>query len=571
VLAARIDRLAPDEKALLQQLAVIGREFPLSLVRQVIFHPEEELYHLLSSLQHKEFLYEQPAFPEGAYIFKHALTQEVAYNSLLIERRRTLHEQTARAIEALYNAGLEDHYSELAHHYSCGGNTEKAVQYLYLAGRQAVQRSANKEAIELLTNALELLQTVPDSAQRDQQELLLQTTLGSALLTTKGYGAPEVGRVYTRARELCQQVGETPQLFPILWALGAFYMSRLENETARTVAEQFLELAERLEDPTFLLWAHYTIGWTFYCPGQLSQAREHYEQAIALYDPNQHRATALVYGQDPGVASRCMAAWTLWLLGYPDQAYKRTQEALTLAQEGDHPYSVVFALESSAWDAYNRGEVQALRERSDATIASGSEYGFAFQVAWGTIMQGTALVEQGDGEKGLAQIRRGLTDMREGGTRIAWTRWLAFLVEACWKEGCTEEGFKVLAEALEIGADTGEAFFEADLYRLKGELMLQQFQVSGFTFQVENSSESRVRSPEAEAEECFWKAIEIARKQQAKSLELRAMMSLSRLWRQQGKTTEAHRMLSEIYNWFTEGFDTKDLQEAKTLLEELTH
>ena len=219
VLAARIDRLAPDEKALLQQLAVIGREFPLSLVRQVITQPEDELYRLLASLQHKEFLYEQPAFPEVEYIFKHALTQEVAYGTVLQERRKALHERTAQAIEALYSATLDEHYSELAHHYSRSGNTEKAVEYLQLAGQQAVQRSANAEAITHLTTALELLKTLPDTPERAQQELTLQLTLGAPLMATKGFAAPEVEAAYTRARELCQQVGETPQLFPVLFGL----------------------------------------------------------------------------------------------------------------------------------------------------------------------------------------------------------------------------------------------------------------------------------------------------------------------------------------------------------------
>ena len=215
VLAARIDRLAPEEKTLLQQLAVIGREFPVSLLRQVITQPEDELYRLLSSLQHKEFLYEQPAFPEVEYIFKHALTQEVAYNSVLVERRKVLHERTAQAIESFYSTKLEDHYSDLAHHYSRSGNTQKAIEYLHLAGQQAVQRSANAEAITHLTTALELLKTLPDTPERTQQELTLQLALGG-LDSRQRLACPEVEKTYTRARELCQQVGETPQLFPVL-------------------------------------------------------------------------------------------------------------------------------------------------------------------------------------------------------------------------------------------------------------------------------------------------------------------------------------------------------------------
>jgi class 3 adenylate cyclase len=331
VLAARIDRLSAEEKALLQQLAVIGREFPLSLVRQVVLQSEAELYRLLSSLQSKEFLYEQPAFPEVEYIFKHALTQEVAYSSVLLERRRVLHERTAQAIEQLFAERLEEHYSDLAHHYSRSGNAAKAVEYLKRAGQQAMQRSANTEAINHLTTALELLKTLPDTPERAQQELTLQIALGVPLMATKGFAAPEVGQVYARARALCKQMGETPQLFPVLWGLWAFYHVRAELQTARELGEQLLSLAQSVQDPTLLVEAHYALGLTLFNLGEVAAAKEHFEQVIALYDPQQHRSYAFLYGGfDPGVLALSYAAWVLWLLGYPDQALKRSQR-------GHHP------------------------------------------------------------------------------------------------------------------------------------------------------------------------------------------------------------------------------------------
>jgi len=219
VLAARIDRLAVEEKEFVQQVAVIGREFSVSLLRQVVTEPEEDLYRLLASLQRKEFLYEQPAFPEVEYIFKHALTQEVAYGSVLVERRKAVHERAGQAIEALYRSSLEDHYSELAHHYSRSGNIPKAIEYLQLAGQQAVRRSANTEAISHLTAALALLQTQPDTPERSQYELTLHLSLGPALVATKGYASPEVEKTYTRARELCRRATYTFQLFRALWGL----------------------------------------------------------------------------------------------------------------------------------------------------------------------------------------------------------------------------------------------------------------------------------------------------------------------------------------------------------------
>src|SRR5262249_43143594 len=267
----------------LQHLAVIGREFPVSLVRQVLPQPEEELYRVLAALQNKEFLYEQPAFPEGEDLFKHALTQEMAYGTWLQERGKALHERTAQAMEALYRATLDEHYSELAYHYTRSGNTEKAVEYLHLAGQQAIQRSAYAEAVTHLTTALELLTTLPDTRERAQQELTLQLALGVPLIATKGHGAPEVERVYTRAHELCQQIGETPQLFAVLRGLWNFYLVRAEYKTARETAEQFLSLAQRLQEPTFLLGAHEQMGMLLLNLAEWIAARAHHEQAMTFY------------------------------------------------------------------------------------------------------------------------------------------------------------------------------------------------------------------------------------------------------------------------------------------------
>jgi tetratricopeptide (TPR) repeat protein len=325
VLAARIDRLGAEEKALLQQLAVIGREFPWSLLRHVISRPEDDLYRLLASLQHKEFLYEHPAFPEVEYTFKHALTQEVAYSSVLIERRRVLHERTAQAIEALFASQLEDHYGELAHHYSRSGNTPKAVEYLHLAGQQAVRRSAPAEAISHLTAALELLNTLPDTPERAQHELTLQVALRVPLVMTKGYTA-EVEQVCTRALELCRQVGETPQLFPAQVGLHSLYLMRAELQTARALGEQLLRLAQRVQDPAFLLSAHYGMGLTLFSLGEFPSARGHFEQGIAVYGSQPCRSPAFSTG-NLGAGCLSMVAVVLWLLGHPDHAQKRIQEA----------------------------------------------------------------------------------------------------------------------------------------------------------------------------------------------------------------------------------------------------
>jgi predicted ATPase len=569
VLTARIDRLAAAEKALLHQLAVIGRQFPLSLIHQVVTQPEEELYRLLASLQRKEFLYEQPAFPEVQYLFKHALTQEVAYGTVLQERRKGLHERTAQAIEALFHSKLDDHYGELAHHYTRSGNTERAIEYLHLAGQQAVQHSANAEAIAHLTTALELLKTLPDTPERTRQELTLQIALGGPLRATKGIAAPELERTYTRAQELCRQIGETPQLFPVLHGLWEFYLGRAKYQTARELGEQLLALAQRAQDPALLMPSYTVLGVTLRFLGEFASAREYLEQGITLYDPQKHRSLAFLHGLDPGVDCLSAAAFVLWYLGHPEQALQRSHEALILAQGLSHPFSLGLALVMAALLHQLRRERRAAQERAEAAMTLATEQGFVEWLGAGSIVRGWALAEQGQGEEGITQMRQALAAFQAVGIEIGRAASLSWLAEAYGKEGQVEEGLTVLAEALAVVDKTRERIYEAELYRLKGQLTLQKFQVSGSKFQVENSLGSSVQSLESEAEECFLKAIEIARKQQAKSLELRAVVSLARLWQQQGKKEEAWQMLAEIYGWFTEGFDTKDLQEAKALLEAL--
>jgi predicted ATPase len=464
---------------------------------------------------------------------------------------------------------LEDRFPEtvetqpelVAHHYTEAGLIEQAIPYWQQAGEQTTQRSAYVEAISHLTKGLEVLKALPDTPERTQQELTLQLALNDALVTVKGFTAPEVEKTVLRARELCQQLGETSQLFPVLWRLWMFYVNRGEVQTGHELAEQMMRLAQSVQDPYLLSVAHWTLGATLLGLGELTSARTHLEQAIALYDPQKHPRSTFVT-TDLRVNCLSRAAQVLWLLGYPDQALQRSQEVVALAAGLSHPGSLVYALAYAAAEVhFLRREEQLARERAEAVMALSTEQGFPFWLAHGTIVRGWALAEQGQVEEGIAQMRQ------------SQMSFLApyVLAEAYGKVGQVEEGLAVLAKALAFVEKTGMRVSEAELYRLKGQLTLQKFQVSGSKFQVENSSESRVRSPESEVEECFWKAIEIARKQNAKSLELRAVMSLSRLWQQQGKKDEARQMLAEIYGWFTEGFETKDLQEAKALLEELSH
>jgi len=574
VLAARIDRLAPEEKALLQHLAVIGREFPLGLVRRVVTQPEEEVYRLLSSLQSKEFLYEQPAFPDVEYTFKHALTQEVAYNSLLLERRKVLHEHVGQAIEEVYREQLDEHYSELAHHYTRSGNSEKAIEYLSLVGQQAAQRSAYTEAITHLTAVLELLAALPASPAHTLQELRLQILLGAILMSAGGFTASETKRAYIRAWELCQQVGETPQIGPVLWALSLFYRVRGEHNLALEPEEQLLSIAQHLQDPVMLLAGHTMVGSHFWWTGSLTAARAHLEQGMRYYAPQQQKSVWMSYGVDVGMLCLTDLVLVLWCCGYPDQALRKSQEALSLAPELAHPHSFVLA---RCWDAwlhqFCRRPEQILQGPTDAAITIAAEQGLWFYRGILAGVHGWALARQGSTEEGLAQIEQGLALYRANVGEHITPYLFALLAETQSDMGRSQDASQSLTDGLAVAEKIGEHWYDAELCRLKGTLTLE---ARGWRLETSSpSSQASSLKPQVsseavqEAEGYFLKAIEIAQKQQAKSLELRATMGLSRLWQQQGKRREAHTLLSEIYSWFTEGFDTKDLQEAKALLAEL--
>jgi TOMM system kinase/cyclase fusion protein len=549
-LMARLDRLA-TVKGLAQLGATLGREFSYELLQAVSPWDEEALRRGLSQLVETEFLYQQGLPPQATYLFKHALIQEAAYQSLLRSTRQQHHQRIAQVLEERFPERCETQPELLAHHYTEAGLRAQAIPYWQRAGQRANERLAHLEAIAHLGKGLEVLAALPDTAERTQQELLLQTTLGPALMVTKSFGAPEVECVYTRARELCRQVGETPQLFPVLWGLWRFYLVRAAYQTARELAEQCLSLAQRVDDPALLLVAHYMLGGTLYHFGELTLGRAHLEQGLALYDRQQHHHLAFRYGMDLGVWCLSYGAWPLWHLGYPDQALTRNNEAITLAQDLAHPHSLAAALNYTAMFHTFRREAHAAQELAEAGMAFSTEHGFTQYLALGMNMRGWAFAVQGQGEEGIAQLHQGLAAYRAAGAELGRPHRLALLAEAYGEVGQKEAGLTVLAEALAVVDKTGELFWEAELYRLKGELLLRQ------------------ANPTAEVEACFRQALDIARQQQAKSLELRAAISLSRLWQQQGKRAEAHDLLAPIYGWFTEGFDTPDLQEAKALLDTL--
>jgi predicted ATPase len=571
-LVARLAQLGAAQ-AVAQVGAVWGRGFTEAQLQAVAPLDRRRLDQALARLVEADILREVLLPPRMAYVFKHALLQEAAYASLPMDQRQQVHGQVAQVLEERFPETVATQPELLAHHYTKAGVREQAIAYWQRAGQQALHRSANLEAIQHLTTALELLATLPDTPARAQQELDLRIALGPALMAMKGLAAPEVAQVYARARELCQYMGETPQLFPVLWGLWMFYYSRGQFHLAWEMGTPILDLAQRQHEPALLLEAHLVLGSTLYCLGELVRARAHLEQSRALYDPQQHGAHALLYGgHDPGVCCRGSEAWILWLQGYPDQALERMHEGLALAHRLSHSLSLTHARLKAAWLHQFRREGHAAQAQAEAALTLATEQGFPYWLAAGTATRGGALAVQGQVAEGIAQLRQGLDAWQAMGADGFRPYFLALLAEAYGKVGQGEGGLAVLVEALTAAQNTGERFYEAELYRLKGELLLRQATGRG-EGQTDPAQPAMLAGAEPcvmpAAEACFRQALAIARRQQAKSLELRAAMSLSRLWQHQGKSPEARALLAPIYGWFTEGFATADLLEARTLLEEL--
>jgi len=549
-LMARLDQLN-RAKEVAQLGAVLGREFAYELLQAIAPQDEDTLQAGLAQLVRAELLYQRGRPPRARYIFKHALIQDAAYASLLKSTRQQVHQQIAQVFEARFTALVETQPELLAQHYTAAGCHEQAVIYWQRAGQQASDRSANLEAVSHFTTGIELLTTLPATPARTQHAVTLHIALGAALQMAKGLAAPEVEHAYTQAYALCQQVDEMPELVPVLFGLWRFYNTRSQFHTARELGETLLRLAQRTNDPALAVIAHYALGWTWFSLGALPTARQHLEEGITHYTPDQRRTPVFRMGHDPGVACRAFAAWTLWLLGYPEQALARIHDALALAHELAHPFSLAFARCQAAWIYQFRRDVPAVHEQAEAAVALATEQGFPLWVAQGTSFRGWALAMQGQGEEGLAQERQGLAAWRATGGAMRVPYFCTLLADVSAHLGYTEDGLQALAEAHTLVEQHEERWWEAEVHRLRGVLLLQQ-----------------TGTPPAEAETWLQRALDVARRQEAKSLELRAAMSLARLW-QQGRRAEARDLLAPIYGWFTEGFDTADLQEAKALLEEL--
>jgi predicted ATPase len=550
-LMARLDRLGPT-KEIIQLGAVLGREFSRQLLETVSSFDAKTLEGALDQLVAAELLYQRGTPPHVNYLFKHALIQETAYQSLLKSMRQQYHARIARALREGSPETVETQPELLAHHYTEAGLAEAAVGYWQLAGQRAVERSSNVEAIHHLNRALELLATLPETRENRQREVGIQTILGVALINAKGYAAEEVARAFSRAQQLCEELGDTAQQFPTRFGLFAFRVVRAEREATRMLTKPLLAFAERSKDPGFLMEMHAAAGAAAFYQASHVEAEKHWERTLALYDPDQHGALAFIYGQDPAVFAYAYGCLNLWLLGYPDRALERAERAIALAERLGHPFSLAAALSQGAEHHLYRREIRESYELSDRCVSIAAEQSLPIWLGVGKARRGWALVRQGETQNGIAQIKEGLSIFRGTGAQVDVPGVLSQLADALLTAGIAEEGLAAIDEALSLTEKNLDRYFEPKLRRLRGELLLI------------------LPSPDPEeAEKCFRRALEQSRESHARSLELDAAMSLARLWHQQGRKDEARELVRPIYDGFTEGFDTRDLKEAKALLKEL--
>jgi predicted ATPase/DNA-binding winged helix-turn-helix (wHTH) protein len=554
----QLEQLRPDEQQVLVMASVVGAEFAAASVAAGLQAPPEVPEAACSALAQEGLFLEArglAAWPDGTlsgqYRFRHALYQEVLYRRLTEVQRVQGHRRIGARLETGYGGRGGERAAELAGHFERGRDPERALSYHTQAGTQALTRCAYQEAINHLTTGMTLLEALPATPARTRQELALLVILGPALIVTKGQASTDVERVYTRAYELSQHGPDPSQLFSILRGLWIFYAASSQFQTASEVGNQLFAQAQHAHDPALLLEAHRVLAPTCFFLGELAAAREHAEHGMALYTPHQHHTLALRYGQDSGVVCLAFAAWALWHLGYPDQALRRSYEALALARRVSHPHSLALAHYFTAAVHQFRHEVQAVQTQAAAAHALSTAHGFAWYAANSAVQQGWVLAAQGQGEAGLARMIQGLGDYETTGASLHRPYFLALVAEVQARVGQVPAGLRTLTDACKVVHDTGERVYEAELYRLKGELLLAH------------------TGARDDAEACFYQALTVARRQNATSWELRAAMSLARLWQQQGKRQEARALLAAVYDWFTEGFGIGDLQEARALLDDL--
>jgi serine/threonine protein kinase/tetratricopeptide (TPR) repeat protein len=582
VIEKQIERLSLEEQRVLETASVVGVEFSAIAVAAGLEEEGVWVEERCEELQRRQQFLRAAGtgeLPDGRattrYSFIHVLYQNMLYERVAATRRAQLHQRIGEQGEMAYGERAGEIAAELATHFEQGRDFQRAIKYLRHAAENAAGRYAYQDTIILAHRGLELLQKQSDSAERARQELPLQLALGMSLIATRGFSAPEAEQPLSRACALCQQSGESLQLFTALAGLYTVYEARGDLQMARQLAEQLLRLSESSQDPALSVVTHLTQGRLLHYFGEPGAAEVHFERALALneralaHNPPEHYLSYLtIIYMHPIAVCQSDSAWSLWLLGYPDRALDRVREAHKLAQQLADPLSLVYALMFAAGVHYLRGEWLASQEQAEAALALAREHDLAFFLGWLTASRSFALTRQGRLEEGITQIRDGLA-ARGSKDQLGYTAICAMVAENLGQAGQIAEGLTMLSKGLAFTERTGERFYEAEMYRVKGELLLKM-EDRGLKIE-ENDTPPSILGPQCSSpDECFHQAIKIARRQEAKSWELRAVMSLSRLWQREGKREEACELLAGIYGWYTEGFDTADLQEAKALLEELS-
>jgi predicted ATPase len=558
----KVDQLDPADRRLLMAASVQGAEFDSAVVAHLLGREAADVEERLDVLERVHVMVRrvrEQTFPDGTltlrYGFVHVLYQNALYAALRPTRKAAWSATAAQVLVAHYGEKSATLAAELAVLFDVGRDPARAADSYRVAAENAARVFAHHEAVALARRGLAVLRALPDTPDRARRELTLQLTLGIQLQVGHSFAAPEAERIYARAQELHDQVGEAPLLFLVLWGLWMYYEVGGEPKKSRELADRLFALAQTTQDPTQFLRAHNALVVTCLCLGDLATARENMEHGVALYQRERNSSHNDRYGLDPGVACLAFGAVALWLLGYPDQAVRRSREAIALGAELGQPGTRAASLYFATVLRQYRREGAAVRAIAEDAAVNATEHGFTFWLASSRLMRGWALAEQGAAADGIAEMRQGLAGWAAVGSVTYQTYHLALLAEALGRGGRVGEGLGVLADALAHMHSSGEGFHGAELHRLRGEFLLRQ-----------DTAEGAGR----EAADCFRQALAIARQQQAKSLELRAAMSLTRLYQKQGRQAEARPMLAECYGWFTEGFDTPDLRDARSLLEAIS-
>jgi DNA-binding winged helix-turn-helix (wHTH) protein/predicted ATPase len=558
----KIEQLDEVERRVLDVACVQGYAFDAAVVSQVLGLGVEEVERRLHALEHVHAFVrfnKEHDFPSGQftqrYQFVHLLYQNTLYAMLRPTRRATLSAAVAQALLGYYGDKHAAVAPELTLLFETARAFGQAFHYFGVAAHNAVKVSAYGEAYAIAKSGLKIKDSVREGPERDEDELALLNTLGMSVMATRGFAAPELKDIYERSVEICERSGDSKRLPIALYGLWVFHIDGGRLETARRLGEQILESARRHDDAVVLVEGLYALGTTLLQLGEFRDAYRHLNHAVANYDRERHAANRFFYQLDPGVSCSSSSARALWFLGLPDQALRRSKDALELARSLNHPESYAYAL-TFVGDIYHfLGEMAETDAHIDRAIQCSVEQGLTQELSWARMMKGWVLVEQGRTEEGVAELQHHLAHYRELGSEVARSKFLGLLARALGRAGKVWDGLRVLEEAFEFVRTRGERYYEAELYRIKGELLVTL-----------HASEQAAR---ANPEDLFVKAIELARRQGAKSLELRGVTSLARLYRTQHRASEARARLNEIYSWFTEGFDTADLIEAKSTLAEL--